>query len=326
MTELLQVNQLCTRIRGEKDTVTVVDDVSLTIAAGETLGLVGESGSGKSMTALSIMGLLPQPDSYVAAGELLFLGRDMRRLNSRELANIRGNSVSMIFQDPMTALNPVQKIGRQIAEVLWVHRRAPRSGLRARVIELLDAVGLPDPVVQIDSYPHQLSGGMRQRVMIAMALACEPQLLIADEPTTALDVTVQAQILQLIKRLQGERDMALLFITHDLALISRISDRIAVMYAGQIVETANTATLFKTPRHPYTRALLTATPAAATEPKTRLPTIPGAVARPGEYGELCRFLNRCEHAGEICRRKPVSLDDGVRCLRWRELPAAELPL
>lgn len=325
MTQLLDVQHLSTQIRGEHDTFTVVDDVSLSIAAGETVGLVGESGSGKSMTALSISGLLPKPDSYVAEGRLLFEGRDMRQLSNADMARLRGRRIGMIFQDPMTALNPVHRVGRQIAEVLLIHKRfaANSSALDNKVLDLLKAVGIPQPELRRDSYPHELSGGMRQRVMIAIALACEPVLLIADEPTTALDVTVQAQILQLIKNLQAEYGMALLFITHDLALVSQISDRIAVMYAGQIVETAPTRTLFAQPRHPYTRALLASTPSARVPHKTKLPTIAGAVARPQDYGSGCRFLNRCQHARELCAGTAIALEDdnnhSVRCIRWQEI-------
>ncbi len=325
MSTLLDVTDLRTCIRGEHSTLTIVDGVSLHVKAGETLGLVGESGSGKSITALSIMGLLPKPDAYIAGGDIVFQEQNLRDLKPQQLADLRGNRIGMIFQDPMTALNPVHRIGDQIAEVLEIHARQRNSShLRQRVIELLNSVGIPQPESRYDSYPHQLSGGMCQRVMIAMALACEPALLIADEPTTALDVTVQAQILQLIKRLQREHNTALLFITHDLALISQISDRIAVMYAGQIVETAASNTLFAEPRHPYTRALLHSTPGAASGHKKRLPSIPGAVAKPETYGKLCRFRNRCQFATSLCETEPVHLDDTdpqhtVRCLRWREL-------
>lgn len=329
MTPLLDVQHLSTCIRGEHETFTVVDDVSLTIAPGETVGLVGESGSGKSMTALSISGLLPKPDSFVAGGKLLFEGRDLRQLDPADMATLRGNRIGMIFQDPMTALNPVHRIGRQIAEVLLIHKRFPpkSAALENKVLELLQAVGIPQPELRRDSYPHELSGGMRQRVMIAIALACEPALLIADEPTTALDVTVQAQILQLIKNLQAQYGMALLFITHDLALVSQICNRVAVMYAGQIVESAATETLFAQPRHPYTRALLASSPGAQVPHKSELPTISGAVARPQDYGPGCRFKNRCQYAREICSSAAISLENdasqqhGVRCIRWQEISA-----
>lgn len=326
MSALLDIQNLSTRIRGESETITVVDDVSLRIESGQTLGLVGESGSGKSMTALSISGLLPKPDSFIASGKLLFEGRDMRQLTNPEIATLRGNRIGMIFQDPMTALNPVHRIGRQIAEVLLIHKRFSKNSdaLNNKVLELLRAVGIPQPERRRDSYPHELSGGMRQRVMIAIALACEPALLIADEPTTALDVTVQAQILQLIKALQTQYGMALLFITHDLALVSQISERIAVMYAGQIVESAPTKTLFAEPRHPYTRALLASTPGAQVAHKTALPTISGAVARPQDYGAACRFLNRCPYARDICAGNAIALETdetghSVRCVRWQEI-------
>ncbi|MBB3046460.1 peptide/nickel transport system ATP-binding protein [Litorivivens lipolytica] len=325
MSFLLDVRNLRTRIRGEHATHTVVDGVSLQLRPGETLGLVGESGSGKSLTALSLTGLLPKPDVFVDGGAMIFQDQDLRALSPNQFAKLRGDRISMIFQDPMTALNPVHRIGDQIAEVLTVHGRARKPAQqKQRVIELLNSVGIPQPESRFDSYPHELSGGQRQRVMIAMALACEPALLIADEPTTALDVTVQAQILHLIKCLQREHNTALLFITHDLALVSQISDRIAVMYAGQIVETAASSTLFAEPRHPYTRALLASTPSAANGHKQRLPAIPGTVAKPEQYGEYCRFRNRCQHANEHCRTEAVVMDESdsahpVRCLRWREL-------
>ena len=325
MNPLLDVHNLSTHIRGEHETLTVVDDVSLRIAAGETVGLVGESGSGKSMTALSISGLLPRPDSFIGSGKLLFEGRDLRQLSNAEIAHLRGNRIGMIFQEPMTALNPVHRIGHQIAEVLLIHKRFANNSaaLNRKVLDLLNAVGIPQAELRRDSYPHELSGGMRQRVMIAIALACEPALLIADEPTTALDVTVQAQILQLIKNLQAQYGMALLFITHDLALVSQISDRVAVMYAGQIVETAPTAELFAQPRHPYTRALLASTPSAQVPHKTELPTISGAVARPQDYGDGCRFKNRCQHARDICNQSitlaNTNADHGVRCIRWQDI-------
>ncbi len=329
MNMLLDIEQLSTEIRTEQETLTVVDNVSLQISAGETLGLVGESGSGKSMTALSIAGLLPQPDSYIAAGRLLFEGRDLRKLPKTDMAALRGKRIGMIFQDPMTALNPVHRIGRQVAEVLQIHQHYAKNShaLEARVLELLRAVGIPNPEQRRDSYPHELSGGMRQRVMIAIALACEPVLLIADEPTTALDVTIQAQILHLIKSLQTQYGMALLFITHDLALVSQISDRIAVMYAGQIVETATTQTLFKSPSHPYTRALLASTPGATVKPKAELPTIAGTVAAPSDYGPGCRFRNRCPYAQPQCATAAVTEENitgcedspahRVRCIRWQ---------
>lgn len=324
MTALLNVQGLTTHIRTEHGTFAVVDNVSLNIDAGETLGLVGESGSGKSMTALSLMGLLPRPDSYIAQGQVNFDGRNIAKLDVRKLAALRGNEISMIFQDPMTALNPVKRIGAQILEVLEIHKQARKQQARKQVVELLRAVGIPYPEERADSYPHELSGGMRQRVMIAIALACQPRLLIADEPTTALDVTVQAQILRLIKKLQSERDTAMLFITHDLALVSQISDRIAVMYAGHIVEAATTEALFDTPLHPYTRALLASTPNADVPRKQKLPNIPGAVAKPDTYSSLCRFRNRCSYATERCNTEAVVMehtDSGhqVRCLRWREL-------
>ena len=257
---LLVVRDLRCEFRSEGSIVRAVDGVSFTLAPGETLGVVGESGSGKSVTMLALLGLIPMPPGRIASGEAIFEGRDLLRLSPSELRRVRGNRISMIFQDPMTSLNPYLRISQQLEEVLAIHRKAPARARRERAVEMLAHVGLPDPAKRIQQYPHQLSGGMRQRVMIAMALLCEPALLIADEPTTALDVTIQAQILRLFGRLKRSHDTAILFITHDLGVVAGITDRVMVMYAGRPVERARTIELFRAPSHPYTIGLLRSVP------------------------------------------------------------------
>jgi oligopeptide/dipeptide ABC transporter ATP-binding protein len=270
----------------------LTEDVSFTIAPGEMLGLVGESGCGKTVTALAIMRLLPTPPVRVASGRIVVDGIDVGGLDQSGLQAMRGDTVGMIFQEPMTSLNPVFRVGDQIAEVLEIHRDLSRAAARRQAAELLALVGLPMPTEQLDRYPHQMSGGQRQRVMIAIALACEPKLLIADEPTTALDVTVQAQILELIDRLRRELHMACLLITHDLGVVAEVCDRAAVMYAGRIVEEAPVAALFAHPRHRYTRALIDTMP-AGNPPGSRLPSIAGMVPPPGARGTGCAFAPRC---------------------------------
>ncbi|HSB98231.1 MAG TPA: ABC transporter ATP-binding protein [Spongiibacteraceae bacterium] len=283
----------------------VLQDVTLTMEEGETLGLVGESGSGKSVTALSILRLLPQPTLRVDSGAIVFDSREINTLSTAQMCALRGDRIAMIFQDPMTALNPVQTIGKQIEEVLLLHR--PKwSGVqrRKRVLELLERVGMPAAEQRLQAYPHQLSGGMRQRVTIAMALACEPKLLIADEPTTALDVTVQAQVLNLIGELQQQSGMAVLFITHDLGVIAETCRNVAVMYAGRIVEQAAVTDLFAAPRHPYTRALLGSLPALSANPQQPLAAIPGQVPDIEQRPGGCAFANRCSYRTEICTQLP----------------------
>jgi oligopeptide/dipeptide ABC transporter ATP-binding protein len=279
--------------------VPVLEDVSFTIAPGETLGLVGESGCGKSVTALSLMRLLPAPPARVTGGRIVFDGSDLLAMDAASLRAIRGDRVAMIFQEPMTSLNPVFTIGDQIGESLIVHRGASRAAARAEAARLLDLVGIPAATSRLDRYPHELSGGQRQRAMIAIALACRPRLLIADEPTTALDVTVQAQILDLIARLRRELGMAVLLITHDLGVVAEFCDRVAVMYAGRIVEEAPAATLFAAPGHRYTEALLRSMP-AANPPGRALPSIPGSVPPPAARGAGCVFAPRCGYAVERC--------------------------
>jgi oligopeptide/dipeptide ABC transporter ATP-binding protein len=286
--------------------VPVVEEVSFELQAGETLGIVGESGSGKSVTSLSIMRLIPSPPGRITAGEVWLHGRDLLRLGEAEMRRIRGNAISMIFQEPMTCLNPVFRIGDQIAETIVHHEGISRTAARARAIEMLRLVGIPQPGSRIDAYPHQLSGGMRQRVMIAIALACNPSVLIADEPTTALDVTIQAQILDLLRRLQRELGMAIILITHDLGVVAEMADRVVVMYAGKIVETAPVAQLFNSPAHPYTEGLLASIPDIEAE-REELATIEGVVPPPFAMPHGCRFHPRCRHARPPCTLRPPAL-------------------
>jgi len=305
----------------------LLDGVDLQVRAGEVVGLVGESGCGKSLTALSILQLLPRPQARLDGGRILFQGQDLVPLSGDQLARLRGGRISMIFQDAMAALNPVQRVGRQLLEVLALHRPGLSSlQRRQRAVELLARVGLPDPAERMQAWPHQLSGGQRQRVMIAMALACEPALLIADEPTTALDVTIQAQVLTLIRELQQQTGMAVLFITHDLGVVAQLCQEVAVMYAGRIVEHASAESLFARPRHPYSRALLGALPRLDAPTQVDLPSLPGQVPEPGRFPPGCRFANRCPEARDRCRLEVPALSPvdasataSVACLRWREL-------
>ncbi len=296
---LLRVDNLHVQFPGDEGPVRAVDGVSFTLNAGQTLALVGESGCGKSLTALAILRLLP-PAARVADGSIWLTDADVLRLPERELRALRGRRLTMIFQEPMTSLNPLHTAGAQIDEVLRLHRRLPARTARAQTVELLRRVGIPAPEQRYSDYPHQLSGGMRQRVMIALALACGPELLIADEPTTALDVTVQAQILALLRELRQERGLALLLISHDLALVARFADRVAVMYAGRIVETGPAEVVFADPRHPYTQALLRCTPRlnAGGVNARRLPVIPGEVPSAAARPAGCAFHPRCERAGD----------------------------
>ncbi|SIS92604.1 peptide/nickel transport system ATP-binding protein/oligopeptide transport system ATP-binding protein [Gemmobacter megaterium] len=295
--ELLEISDL----RIGFGSASVVDGVSLSLAAGETLGIVGESGCGKSILSLSILGLLPS-GARITSGSIRLEGRDLTRMSAKDLRGLRGDRISMVFQEPMTALNPVLTIGSQLSEVFRVHRQVSRREARAMSIEALRAVGVASPETRIRNYPAQLSGGMRQRVMIAMALACRPQILIADEPTTALDVTIQAQILDLMRNLRREYDTSVLFISHDLGVIAEVSDRVAVLYSGIVVEEAPTAELFSNPQHPYTRGLLDALPQpdAETLPDV-LFEIPGMVPAPESRPTGCRFHPRCPLARNICR-------------------------
>lgn len=317
MENTLTVTGLRTRFAVGGALLPAVDGVDLTVPKGKIVGLVGESGCGKSVTALSVLGLI-RPPGEVTEGEILFDGTDLRRLPEPELRKIRGNRAAMIFQDPMTSLNPVYTVGRQVAEVLRLHRGLSRKDARAKTEDLFRRVGIPDPAARLDAYPRQLSGGLRQRVMIAMAMACDPQLLIADEPTTALDVTIQAQILQLMEDLCRETGTSILLITHNMGVVAQICDYVYVMYAGQIVEEAETFDLFQNPRHPYTRGLLKAIPSL--DGRETLYSIPGAVPALADLPAGCRFCRRCEEAAPDCEQGVPPLvdldgDHKVRCFR-----------
>ena len=298
MPKLLQVNNLKTYFHTRAGIYKAVDGVSFGIEKGETLGLVGESGCGKSVTALSIMRLIDEP-GRIESGEIIFNGENLLEYTEKEMRKVRGDRISMIFQEPMTSLNPVYKCGHQIDEAIFAHRKISKQKARERTIELLKYVGIPEAEQRYSEYPHQLSGGMRQRVMIAMALACEPDILIADEPTTALDVTIQAQILELLKKLQKELRMGILIITHDLGVISDIAHKVAVMYASKIVEFSDAEEIFSNPRHPYTIGLLKSLP-QYTKRKEKLPVIKGSVPSPLDYPAGCNFCTRCELADDKC--------------------------
>jgi oligopeptide/dipeptide ABC transporter ATP-binding protein len=313
---LLDVQHQTVVFEGSRSKVTAVDDVSFQMAAGETLGLVGESGSGKSVTAFTILRLV-QPPGRVTAGRVLFEGRDLLALPERDMRQVRGARISLIFQEPMTALNPVMRVGDQIAEALTVHGLASGSDARGHAVDLLAAVRIPDAAQRVRDYPHQLSGGMRQRVMIAIALACRPPLVIADEPTTALDVTIQAQVLELLRELKAQYNLAVLLITHDFGVVNEVADRVAVMYAGQIVEEGTRAELLGHPRHPYTQGLLKSIPRPEAR-GTRLNEIKGVVPRPGKWPAGCRFHTRCPLVFDRCRseepaRTSVSATQAVWC-------------
>jgi oligopeptide/dipeptide ABC transporter ATP-binding protein len=306
---LLEVRDLVCEFDTEGGRVRAVDGVSFSVRARRTLGIVGESGCGKSVTALSIAQLLPRPMARIAGGQVLLDGEDLVPAAPERLHAIRGDRIGMIFQEPMTALNPVHRIGRQIAESLVLHRDLDSRAALERAVDLLRRVGIPSPEVRVSEYPHQLSGGMRQRVMIAIALACEPDLLIADEPTTALDVTIQAQILELIANLQRDLGMAMILITHDLGVIAERCDEVVVMYAGRIAEQAPVETLFEAPRHPYTHGLLASIPRLDTPRKTRLPTIDGQVPTLAEMPVGCRFAGRCPYRTAECTTTTPPLED-----------------
>jgi peptide/nickel transport system ATP-binding protein len=319
---VLSVRNLVTAFETDEGYLRAVDDVSFDVWPGKTLGIVGESGCGKSVTALSVMRLIPSPAGRIEAGQIMFGGRDLLALPEREMRALRGKDISMIFQEPMTSLNPVYTVGAQIMEALRLHEPLSRSQARRRAIELLDLVGIPAPAERVDSYPHTLSGGMRQRAMIAMALACSPHLLIADEPTTALDVTIQAQILDLLRSLQRELGMSIVFISHDLGVMAEFADEIAVMYAAKIVEHGQTASLFENPRHPYTRGLLQSLPSARKRGE-RLSTIRGIVPDLRALPRGCRFQDRCDWATELCRAQEPELrplgQGQVSCFNAEEL-------
>jgi peptide/nickel transport system ATP-binding protein len=296
---LIQVKDLRTSFFTPEGEVKAVDGVSYDIDEGRTLGLVGESGCGKSVTALSIMRLVPAPGKIVG-GAILYRGEDLLKLDNEAMRKMRGNEISMIFQEPMTSLNPVFTIGDQIGEAIRLHQKLGRKAAREKTIEMLRLVRIADPESRVDAYPHQLSGGMRQRVMIAMALSCNPRLLIADEPTTALDVTIQAQILELIEELQQKLGMALLLITHDLGVVAERADEVSIMYGGIIVERTSAREIFRRPLHPYTVGLLNSLPGAGEHKKQRLAAIPGVVPSPLDLPSGCRFRDRCPRAKEVC--------------------------
>jgi len=301
MSELIYVKDLHTSFFTPEGEIRAIDGVSFAIDEGKTLGLVGESGCGKSVTSLSIMRLIASPPGKIVGGEIFYRGRDLLRLKNEEMRKIRGNEISMIFQEPMTSLNPVFTVGNQIGEAIKLHQGLGKKETRAKTIEMLRLVKIADPESRVDAYPHQLSGGMRQRVMIAMALSCNPSLLIADEPTTALDVTIQAQILELIKELQQKiGGMALLLITHDLGVVAEQTDDVAIMYAGKLVEKAQALAIFTRPLHPYTVGLLHSLPGAGGAKKKRLDAIPGMVPSPLNLPSGCRFRDRCPKAAGIC--------------------------
>ncbi len=318
---LLSVCNLITEFETDEGRVRAVDDISFSVQPGETLGIVGESGCGKSVTALSVMRLLPQPMGQIVGGEILLNGEDLTRLELSQMEKIRGNKIGMVFQEPMTALNPVHTIGRQLSEVLYLHKDISKDQALRECVEMLDKVGIPAPDVRMGEYPHQLSGGMRQRVVIAMALACQPSLLIADEPTTALDVTIQAQILELIKELQNDMGMSVMLITHDLGVIAETSDTVVVMYAGKVAEQGSVYEIFDNPSHPYTQGLLESIPRLESVPKSELSIIEGMVPGLLDLPVGCRFENRCPRRKESCKAAspPIEVIAGshqVSCYEW----------
>jgi len=328
---LLDVVDLKTYFDTDEGTVKAVDGVSFHLDKGETLGVVGESGSGKSVTSLSVMRLIATPPGRIAGGQMLFEGQDLAKKSEREMRRIRGNEISMIFQEPMTSLNPVYTVGDQIAEAIVLHQKKSYKAAMKQAADMLDLVGIPEPAKRVKNYPHQMSGGMRQRVMIAMALSCNPKLLIADEPTTALDVTIQAQILDLMRKLQAEIGMSILFITHDLGVIAEMADRVVVMYAGRAVEEADVVPIFKDPKMPYTLGLMNSIPRVdrAATIQQRLQAIPGNVPNPLSLPPGCAFHPRCRYIDkDRCVQDIPALEDSgdghmVRCVRHKELSLKE---
>ncbi len=316
---VLEVNNLQTHFFTDEGVVPSVNGVSFHIDQEETLGVVGESGSGKSVTSLSIMQLVPNPPGRIVGGEILFQGQNLLKKSAEEMRKIRGNDIAMIFQEPMSSLNPVYMVGNQIAEAIVLHEKITKREAFNRAVEMLRLVGIPSPERRAREYPHQMSGGMRQRIMIAMALACNPKLLIADEPTTALDVTIQAQILDLMKKLKREFHAAIMLITHDLGVVAEMCDRVAVMYAGKVVEEASTAELFREPLHPYTEGLLASIPRIDETQREKLHVIEGTVPNLLHLPKGCSFAPRCPKAMDICRREePVLADvgDGRKVSCW----------
>jgi oligopeptide/dipeptide ABC transporter ATP-binding protein len=315
--ELLKIDALKTVFRTEAGIARAVDGVSFSIGRGETVGLVGESGCGKSVTALSIMRLVTDPPGRIEGGSVIFEGRDLLGLSEKEMRNVRGNEISIIFQEPLSSLNPVFTCGEQIREAIALHQKLGRRKSREKAVEMLRLVRIPDPGKRYSSYPHQMSGGMRQRVMIAMALSCQPKLLIADEPSTALDVSVQAQIIELLTELRKEMGMAVLLITHDLSVVAQLADRVVVMYAGAVVEESPVDGLFGSPAHPYTKGLIDSLPRLG-QRLERLPMIPGTVPDPLDLPEGCRFSDRCQSRFSKCSVEPplFELPGGSRSRCW----------
>lgn len=316
---ILEIRDLCVEFQTVEGTVQAVNHLSYKLRKGEKLGIVGESGSGKSVSSLGMLRLIPNPSGRITGGEILYKGQDLVKAPKKEMQRIRGNEISMIFQEPMTSLNPIIKCGKQIAESLRLHRGMNKKEAMEEAVRLMQSVGIANPAQRAHEYPHQMSGGMRQRVMIAMALACEPQILIADEPTTALDVTIQAQILDLIRDLNERMGTSVIFITHDLGVVSELCDTVLVMYTGRIVEQAPVLELFETPKHPYTVGLLEAIP-RITKQRAPLQTIEGTVPNPTERIDGCSFSPRCPYATEQCRQKEppeVQLSEHRRVRCWR---------
>lgn len=321
---LLRVENLVTAFDTENGQIKAVDGVSFSVQPGRTLGIVGESGCGKTVTALSIINLLPKPTADILEGEIWFEGEDLASAPIERLHHIRGDRIGMIFQEPMTALNPVHRIGRQIMESLKLHRPITDVEALRKAIEMLEKVGIPNPEIRVSEYPHQLSGGMRQRVMIAMALICEPSLVIADEPTTALDVTIQAQILELLQDMQDQLNTSIIMITHDLGVIAETCDDVIVMYAGRVAEQGSVDDVFNHPQHPYTHGLLSSIPRLSSPRKTKLPTIEGMVPSLNDMPAGCRFNNRCPYADELCIQTYPTLDDQpgdhkTACHHWKNI-------
>ena len=323
--KILEVKNLVSSFQTENGRVTAVDGVSFSLSPGETLGIVGESGCGKSVTALSMLRLLPRPAGRIDSGEVILAGQDILKLSLEDMFKIRGRRVGMIFQEPMTALNPVKTVGQQVMEVFDLHfPELSEKEKRFEVIDIFERVGIPAPRRRFSEFPHQLSGGLRQRVMIALALACKPEVLIADEPTTALDVTIQAQILDLIADLQKEIGMGVIFITHDLGVVAQICDSVTVMYAGRVAEQADVFDLFKKPTHPYTKGLLDSIPTLNTPPKSKLEIIEGMVPSLADMPKACRFQNRCDFVQDKCKQSAPNLEEcgakhHVSCFRWNEI-------
>lgn len=322
--KILEVKELQTSFFTDQGEVKAVDHVSFDLYRGKTVGIVGESGCGKSVTSLSIMRLIPSPPGKIVGGQILYKGKELRNLSMEQMRKIRGNEISMIFQEPMTSLNPVFTVGNQLIEAILLHQDLSKSAAKEKAIEMLRLVGIPAPEKRIDDYPHQLSGGMRQRVMIAMALSCNPEILIADEPTTALDVTIQAQILDLLRDLQERVGMAIMLITHDLGVVAEVADEVVVMYAGKVAERASVKELFANPQHPYTQGLLNSIPTLSKDPtgkvkKARLEPIPGIVPSLLELPQGCRFQERCKYVTDECKKaepelREISPQHWVRCI------------